>query len=159
MGHRQCYMMMYASIKPMALLGKRSRIRVAFYLDAVQDDMVRQLAKRADTTGADVIRAALTYGLPLVRKEVDESGAQAAAAELEAAREWERSAEHGVPDQPPGWALDEASGELGEREEADFEGDPDGWLLYRYRCTMRAHDLVQQYLEHVEEQEREYDPK
>ena len=81
----------YASITPMALLGKRSRIRVAFYLDAVQDDMVRQLAKRADTTGADVIRAALTYGLPLVRKEVkevDESGAQAAAAELEAAREW-----------------------------------------------------------------------
>ena len=31
--------------------------------------------------------------------------------------------------------------------------------LYRYRCTMRALELVQQYLEHVEEQEREYEPE
>ena len=31
--------------------------------------------------------------------------------------------------------------------------------LYRCRCTMRALELVQQYLEHVEEQEREYEPE
>ena len=146
-----------ASIVTMALLGKRSRIRVAVYLDAVQNDMVRQLAERANTTGAEVIRAALTYGLPLVRKEVDESGAQAAASELEAAREWARLSEEGVSDQSPGWALDEAHRELGELEEADFEGDPDGWVLYRYRCTMRAHELVQRNLEHLEEQDRDND--
>ena len=35
-----------------------------------------------------------------------------------------------------------------------FSIDIDG-----YRCTMLALELVQQYLEHVEEQEREYEPE
>ena len=52
----------------MGLFDRPARVRVAVYIEAAQRAEIQRIADAEDTTASQVHRAALTYGLPELRK-------------------------------------------------------------------------------------------
>ena len=116
----------------MALFEDERKLRVTIMLTREQRDELQELAERAEVSRSQVARAALAEGIAAVRRIMDRHAE---------AWDWYHLAEGNAVTHPPGWAIEEAEGEIDDFDgRKTVGGEPTDeyvrWLFERYGRAM-----------------------